>query len=299
MRTTREGEPRGADEECCEVESKGPQHPPEWHGTVVDPVEFRSLMHDTCALVEHNHEQAELILHFGSSSGEIAWWDTNGAPQSASLAAEQCCLIPAGVRHAVHGLHVEGVVSLLIGGALLAEVMRKNVSQVLVESLRNLTARDIVTGGLIAEFAYLVGRQSQAYLLNAVGLAASLKLLHAILYRKSKYSLASFPSLSTIEQKRVSEYLVAHLADYLDVDSMARHMAMSRTHFARRFRATFGVSPLQYVLRMRVDHALGLLRGGEYRVAEAAHASGFCDQSHFDRHCRKFYGRPPTALLNL
>jgi AraC family transcriptional regulator len=273
--------------------------PPEWHGTKASPVEFRSLMHDDSSQVEHNHEQAELILHLGSACGEVAWRDAEGTEQAAPVAAQECCLIPAGVRHVARGLNVQGAVSLLIGGALLAEVMRRNVNQVLVGNLRHLTAHDLVTGGLIAEFSRMLARQPQVYLLNAVGLTVCFKILQALLYRSNDYSEESAPALSLLEQKRVSDYLSEHLSECLDVARMARHMAMSRTHFARRFRATFGVPPLQYALKMRVDRALDLLRAGDCRVAEAAHASGFFDQSHFDRHCRKFYGKPPRALLHL
>jgi AraC family transcriptional regulator len=276
-----------------------PESPPEWHGTKVNPVEFRSLMHDDSSFSEHNHEQAELILHLGMTRGEVSWRDAEGAAQSASVAAQECCLIPAGIRHVVHGLNVEGAVSLLIGGALLAEVVRRNVNHVLVGNLRHLTAHDLVAGGLISEFERMLARQPQVCLLNAVGLTIGFKILQALLYRPKDYADHSAPAFNPPEQERVLDYLREHLSECLDVSRMARHMAMSRTHFARRFRATFGVPPLQYALKMRVDRALDLLRAGDCRVAEAAHAAGFFDQSHFDRHCRKFYGQPPRVLLHL
>ena len=273
--------------------------PPEWHGTRVNPVEFRSLMHDGSASSEHNHEQAELILHLGMAPGEVAWRDAEGVEQSASVAAQQCCLIPAGIRHVLHGLNVEGAVSLLIGGALLAEVVRRNVNHVLVGNLRHLTAHDLVAGGLIAEFGRMLARQPQVCLLNAVGLTVGFKILQALLYRNKEYADHSAPVFNLSEQERVMDYLREHLSECLDVSRMARHVGMSRTHFARRFRATFGVPPLQYALKMRVDRALDLLRAGDCRVAEAAHEAGFFDQSHLDRHCRKFYGKPPRALSHL
>jgi AraC family transcriptional regulator len=165
----------------------------------------------------------------------------------------------------------------------------------MVENLRQLTAHDSMTSSLVSEFGRLIMRQPHVLLVNALGFALALKLLHAILYRDNEYN-NDHAALCSSEQRRALDYLREHTAERVQVSDLARRLGLSRAHFARRFRATFGLPPLQYALKMRVDRGLELLRSGECRVAEAAYAVGFYDQSHFDRHCRKFYGHSPTEM---
>ncbi len=258
-------------------------------------VVFRSLLRDPEAAREHHHETAELILNLGPSLGSVAWRNVDGDQQTATLESKACCLIPGGVTHLVSSLQVDGVMSVLIGGALLTELTRRN-NGVMVESLRQLTSHDALAGGLLSEFGRLMVKPPGAFALHALGVALALKLLHAILYPKNGDG-AEYPPLTPSEQHQVLDHIGAHLTDRVAISKLARELSLSRTHFTRRFRATFGMSPLQYALKMRVDRAIELLRTGEYRVAEAAYALGFCDQSHFDRHCHKFYGVTPSALL--
>jgi AraC family transcriptional regulator len=270
--------------------------PPIWHELEAVPVILRSFMHSPGEAVEHNHDSAELILNMGTTSGSVFWRDADGVEQTAELHAEDCCLIPAGVTHLVNGLRVRGVVSLLVGGVLLAEMARRNLAAVIVENLRQLTAHDAMAGGLVSEFSRVILRQPQVLLVNTLGFALALKLLHSLLYREIKYDGEIAP-FSPSEKKRVLEYLREHLAERVTVSGLARKLSLSRAHFTRRFHVTFGTPPRRYLLRMRVDRALELLRSGDYRVSEAALAVGFCDQSHLDRHCRKFYGRAPSVML--
>lgn len=268
---------------------------PSWHGMTAPSMELRSLMHDVESSAEHSHEAAELILNLGSVFGSVMWRDTEGTEKTIRIGSDQCCLIPAGVTHLVDGLRSHGVVSLLIGGALLAEMGRMNVKEVIVESLHRLSARDSIAGHLIAEFSREITRQPHVHVVNALGFAMAFKLVHGFLYRNFGYATSS-ATLNQSEQNRVHEYILKNVSERVAVSELARHMAMSRTHLTRRFRATFGMPPLQYALKIRVDYALELVRSGEYRIAEAAYAAGFCDQSHFDRHCQKFYGMPPSAI---
>jgi AraC-like DNA-binding protein len=279
-------------------ESSTGNTPPIWHKTEAAPVMFRSLRHDLSEAKEHTHDALELILNLGTTLGTVVWRDADGVENTAQLHADHCCFIPAGVPHLVSDLREKGAVSLLVGGVIMAELASRNLTGVMVENLRQLTAQDSMTGGLIAEFGRSIMRQPHVLLVNALGFALALKLLHALLYRDTRYNKNHAP-LSPSEQRRALDYLSQHTEERVQIADLARQLGLSRAHFARRFRATFGMPPLQYVLKMRVDRGLELLRGGEYRVAEAAYAVGFYDQSHFDRHCRKFYGQSPSAMQRI
>jgi AraC-like DNA-binding protein len=67
---------------------------------------------------------------------------------------------------------------------------------------------------------------------------------------------------------------------------------LSRYALARHFRACFGTSPYRYLVMRRLDRAWALIRRGE-RLADAAAACGFADQSHMTRHFKRAYGLSP------
>lgn len=259
---------------------------------------LRVLLNDPDAVHEHRHETPELILNFGSGFGSIAWRDAGGNTQVASLGTQSCCFIPGGVVHRVESLRMEGAVSVMVGGGIAAESVRRDLSEVIVEPFRQLTAQDALAGGLLSELGHLTAKQPQTLAFHALGLALALRIVHTILYSKRRYA-GAYPPFSPAEQAKALEHIRGHLAERIPVTDLARELCLSRAHFSRRFRVTFGMSPLQYALKMRVDRAIELLRSGDFRVTEAAYAVGFCDQSHFDRHCRKFYGQTPTAMQRL
>jgi AraC family transcriptional regulator len=71
---------------------------------------------------------------------------------------------------------------------------------------------------------------------------------------------------------------------------------MSRYHFSRSFRAELGISPYQWLLQKRVEHAAALLRRRRVSVTEAAFEVGFSDLSRFARAFRDQFGCPPSAF---
>ncbi len=72
-------------------------------------------------------------------------------------------------------------------------------------------------------------------------------------------------------------------------------LGRSYDHQARLFRATYGVTPLQYVNAQRVERAKGLLRDTGEPVARIARRLGFRDVVYFNRLFRKIAGSTPGA----
>lgn len=70
--------------------------------------------------------------------------------------------------------------------------------------------------------------------------------------------------------------------DALLIKDMARSIGMSPYHMIRQFKAACGLTPHQFQIQCRVRKGQKLLEEGK-SVTEAAYATGFCDQSHFDR----------------
>jgi transcriptional regulator GlxA family with amidase domain len=84
-------------------------------------------------------------------------------------------------------------------------------------------------------------------------------------------------------------------ADALDVEWLARSVSLSRAHFIRSFRATFGETPHRYLQRRRIERAMALLRETDRSVTEISLDVGFTSLGTFSRTFRDVVGESPRA----
>ncbi|WP_437669958.1 AraC family transcriptional regulator N-terminal domain-containing protein [Sorangium sp. So ce131] len=87
-------------------------------------------------------------------------------------------------------------------------------------------------------------------------------------------------------------FLRANLERPLSVEDVARHVAMSPSHFAHRFRAVARASPMRYLKQLRLLHARALLLSG-LRASEVAQRAGYESASHFTRDFKRCFGAAP------
>ena len=93
-------------------------------------------------------------------------------------------------------------------------------------------------------------------------------------------------------------YLQARFTEDVTLDELARAACCSPFHLSRRFKRATGMTPFQYLVRLRVDHARHLVSAGagERSLADVARAAGFADQSHLTRQMKKVLGVTPGML---
>jgi AraC family transcriptional regulator len=101
--------------------------------------------------------------------------------------------------------------------------------------------------------------------------------------------------LNAFQLRTVVDFIDAHISGDVSLTALARQAHVSPFHFARLFRRTVGVAPHQFVLRLRVHRAIGLMRNGALSLAHIAAESGFHDQPHFTRTFRAVTGTTPAA----
>jgi len=77
------------------------------------------------------------------------------------------------------------------------------------------------------------------------------------------------------------------------IEDMAQRIGISPYHMIRQFKAVCGLTPHQFQIQCRVRKAQTLLEEGQ-SVTEAAYATGFCDQRHFDRCFQKIVRLTPS-----
>jgi len=94
---------------------------------------------------------------------------------------------------------------------------------------------------------------------------------------------------------RTRDTMDRSFAEPLDVDALARVAHVSRAHFSRQFRATFGESPHRYLQRRRVERAMELLRETDSSVTDVCFDVGFNSLGTFSRTFREIVGESPSS----
>lgn len=84
-------------------------------------------------------------------------------------------------------------------------------------------------------------------------------------------------------------------ADKLRQATVAANIGMSTSAFSRAFKAEYGLTFSEYLMRFRIGQACCLLRLGTYTATTAGLAVGFDDASHFARAFRKLMGTSPSS----
>jgi AraC family transcriptional regulator len=125
-------------------------------------------------------------------------------------------------------------------------------------------------------------------------------MLAAQLVRRHGVGTATPPpdcsGLSDRQLAAVRELMEQLLAEPLPIADLAASASLSPSQFTRRFRASTGQSPHQFLLKLRLDYACRLLRTGSTPIAEVAAACGFSHQEHLTRVMRTRMGTTPAAL---
>lgn len=99
---------------------------------------------------------------------------------------------------------------------------------------------------------------------------------------------------------RIKDYLMAHLAEATDFQTLAEQAGLSAWHLIRVFRKATGLTPHAWLVDRRVHQARELLRAGE-SPSHIAVQCGFADQAHLTRSFKARLGVTPgqyRALLN-
>lgn len=102
-------------------------------------------------------------------------------------------------------------------------------------------------------------------------------------------------TLSRRAENRAKELLRSRPQADISIADIAAQCNMSPSAFLRAFRETAGVTPHQWLMQQRLDHARTLLLDSALSIAEISAACGFADQAYFTRVFSAAIGTPPAA----
>jgi AraC-like DNA-binding protein len=89
-------------------------------------------------------------------------------------------------------------------------------------------------------------------------------------------------------------FIDENYAEHLDLDNISDEACFSKFHFIRLFREIYGYTPHQYLIRVRIEKSMHLLRK-DIPISEVCYAVGFESPSSFSGLFRRRVGLSPSA----
>lgn len=93
---------------------------------------------------------------------------------------------------------------------------------------------------------------------------------------------------------RAQHYIEQHYMENITVEKLAGLGYMSKTTFNRRFKKELGITPIEYLIEVRIKMAKLMLKRKENPMTDIAMRCGFGSSAHFSACFQKNVGLSPT-----
>lgn len=126
-----------------------------------------------------------------------------------------------------------------------------------------------------------------------------LQLLLLIASDKEQNIVSRYHKISREEERmnNVKIYIACNLHHNITLKDVAQYAGMNRSAFCVFFKRNMGMTFIDYLNRMRVNHVCHLLQKDKMPVAEACYKSGFNDVPYFNRLFKRMKGMSPTQWI--
>ena len=142
-------------------------------------------------------------------------------------------------------------------------------------------------------FADIIKKSSSLKDTNTASYYYANSILLELFSRLSGQIPAMMPHISQLTE-RVKFLLDLKYAEKLQIQEIARDVGVHPNYLSQIFHAAYGVSPKQYVMKLKLSKASQMLVSTDLAVADIAASLGFDDQLSFSRYFRKHQGCSPT-----
>ncbi|MEK8127686.1 AraC family transcriptional regulator [Paenibacillus filicis] len=99
--------------------------------------------------------------------------------------------------------------------------------------------------------------------------------------------------------RRSIEYMNMHYTENINVQDVAAYISVHRAYFSKIFAEKTGMTPIQYLQKLRMERALQLLQQTRHSISEIALTLGYPDLYSFSRAFSKYYAASPSKLREL
>lgn len=126
--------------------------------------------------------------------------------------------------------------------------------------------------------------------------------LQGFVWIVASFFMAKAQKIEEMDERllKVIDYVKENVGKVIEIETLANMVCLTKSHLERLFREKLGTSPLQFILRKKIQSAQRLLMTTNYSVNVIAHEVGFDDPSYFIRIFRQKIGfTPQDYRMNL
>jgi|GEM_PF-1365211 len=99
--------------------------------------------------------------------------------------------------------------------------------------------------------------------------------------------------------KKAELYIQGHITQNISIKELCSVANVSTSYLNRAFKYRLGITPMNYVAKMKIDVARRLLSTNNYSVGEITSYIGFNDPKYFCKVFKKFTGYSPSKFRKL
>lgn len=115
--------------------------------------------------------------------------------------------------------------------------------------------------------------------------------------RLRKDSRSGVPAEGEIRDPRVRtviKFMQANFHRKISLVDYGCEVNLSTDHISRLFSAETGLTPSEYLIRLRMQHARRLLTTTAFRIKEIMALTGYGNRSHFLEHFKRYFDVSPS-----
>ena len=94
---------------------------------------------------------------------------------------------------------------------------------------------------------------------------------------------------------KVCAYIKKHYTEELRLDDLASIAHLNKNYLVRQFKRKFGISPINYLINIRMEHAKKFLAETNLPIKTIASNCGYTDPSFFNSYFKKHFSITPVA----
>jgi YesN/AraC family two-component response regulator len=126
----------------------------------------------------------------------------------------------------------------------------------------------------------------------------ALRVIHSKSSPLPKESRVSPRSSTPAELMPALAYIEQHFHERVTSENVSKACSMDSFQFSRAFKASFGITFKEYLLRVRIKEACRLLEKPDITVTDVAYLTGFNDPSYFSKVFKRYADVSPSEFAS-
>jgi len=79
----------------------------------------------------------------------------------------------------------------------------------------------------------------------------------------------------------------------INIENIAKYVFLSQSYFTRIFKEVMGTSPINYLIKVRIERSKELMEDKSLKISDIAYSVGFSNQQRFNEMFKKYTGYTP------